>query len=617
MSKEKKRMGDDDDDLKVSALVFDDDEDCPDYETEGVVEVKLYPSNVVNDRTVSTNERSAWSPRKLRALMHNFRNLDPKDRPYMVVEHSHNARDRLGRVENLTYSETDKWLYATGRLFKNKKAQFERAYVNTNDNSKKGVSLSYVVGQNYKGFLEFSFVKKPDFANAELVRYHSSSGLLATINCLGPVDVPAELNAARSKMMATDHQVSDDNVEDSAAGVDYSDKYLVDNGAYIVSTRDHFDGVRDHLLAKGVENPQITVANVDYINSMPEHKRNLFLAGLMTREGKRAEDATRSEDMQRRAAFEQRAGEARSLALSIAENNPLFKDDETKSKLGEAIMTNDVGKLIAQAAAQSLALRDKEIADRDAKIRALNEEVEKSKRKDAALLERSQIRSHAASTPIMDFQNFWKECAARAKENGIPAEPTPPQPSSLAKAFAAGAVIHQHSAQQKRSRPDIDTGREEAIALHKRSTWMGMSLHPHPDTSVKVVQHSADGCSRALVTDRTRVPSEMEHISGFYQDLVGGRRSHGNAKRNYDKALGAVCPAMQTALSYLVSGPTETNSQAGIFGHEDVIPKDFAEGIRHLLPYASDATRSSKYNHHRISVENMESDSAFMPGRAY
>lgn len=605
--------------MSFPAASVTDDDNRQKYDTEGIVEVKLYPSSILNERTVSTNETGAWTPNQLRALMHNFRNLDRKDRPYIVVEHSTKKCDRLGRVIDITYNEIDGWMWVKGKIKKKKKQQFEDTHVYAN--GKKGVSLCYVVGEDYKGFLEFSFVKNPDFKNASLVRYHSSSNLLATIHCLGPADIPAQLNAARLKMseqplIVNDNVGGDD--DDDGAAIDYSDKYIDDNGEYIISTHDHFEGVRGHLLNKGVTHPKIIVANVDHINTMPEHKRNLLLAGLLSHENKRAVDTDRIETEEKQRAFTAEANEARNLALLIATNNPLFTDDVMKSQLGKLIMTDHSGRLVAQAASQALSIRDQEIAKRDATIQALNEDVKKRKKQDAALFERNHIRQHAA-VPMTDWASFWKDCSTKAEQNGVSASSSSsPIQSSLKKAFDAGATIHSHSASPaKRSRSDhVDDERERLIDLHKRSKWMGMALHPHPDDNIKIVQHSAsDGCSRAIVS-KTGMPSDTQHSISFYQDIVTGRRSIGTTKkkRDHTKGLGVQCPQMMLALMHLVSGPAETNGQAGIFGSEDSIPADYGGSVRHLLPYVG-STRDAKYNHLRIDADELLNPSVDMPNR--
>lgn len=602
--------------VKVYDDEVDEGNDMP--KLKGKVEVKLYPSSIVKDTTVSTGERSTWSPQQLRQLARNFKELDENDRPYIVVEHSVNEKDRLGRVTGMTYNEVDGWLWVEGRIKEDKKRQFEDAHV-YND-GKKGVSLCYVIGKDYKGFLEFSFVKKPDFENASLVRYHSESGLLATIHCLGPEDVPAELNSARKRMSEHQPVVEDDDNQPSGGLEDYSTKYMEDNGEYVISSHEHFEGVRAHLLKLGVENPKITVANVGFINSLPEHQRDLFIAGLMSREEKRTEDANRAEAD---AAYKKEVAEAMNLTLSIAESNPLLADDATKRQLGEVIMTNKAGRLVAQAATHALAQRDKEIADRVAEIDALKKQLEKKERTTVALRERTQILAHAAQAPMTDFQKCWNECMARAEKQGVPplsvTTSSTSSSSSLKASLDAGATIKSHSASAKRVRSDRDESREKAIALHKQSTWMGVSLHPHPDDTVKIVQHSAsDDSTRAHVVDRTKVPSDLEHSIGLYRELVSGRRKAGydRVKRNRTNALGNVCPTMMLALMHATNGPVECNGEAGIYGFEDKLPEGFADDVKHLLPFF-EHSRKSKYTSRRVTAEDMFSPSIDMPGRAY
>ena len=91
--------------VKVYDDEVDEGNDAP--KLKGKVEVKLYPSSIVKDTTVSTGERSTWSPQQLRQLARNFKDLDENDRPYIVVEHSVNEQDRLGRVTGMTYNEVD------------------------------------------------------------------------------------------------------------------------------------------------------------------------------------------------------------------------------------------------------------------------------------------------------------------------------------------------------------------------------------------------------------------------------------------------------------------------------------------------------------------------------
>lgn len=605
----------------AAARVYDDEVDDvnDNYTPDGIVEVKLYPSNLVKDRTVSTNETSNWSPNELRRLVRNFRQLDPQDRPYIVVEHSRDSKDRLGRVEDLVYDEKSQWLFARGRIDEGKRQQFERTYVHANGG---GVSLCYVMGPDYKGLLEFSFVKKPDFANAELIRYHSSTGPVVEIYCLGAEDVPSRINEVRAKM-SQEEPVQDDILpsggEDNNTNdeVDYSDRYFSMGGnEYVIADESDLEGVRQHLLGKGVQNPKIVRGNIDQITAMPESQRMLFLSALMARENSRQQEARQTEDDAERNSLQQAVLEARDLTLSIVSDVPDF-DEATTKQLGRVIMTNEGGKIVAEAAELALSRKTATIAERDATIMDLRNQLEKKERNENALRQRSQLRQHAAQTlkkPMASWSDVWDQLNTKHSESASSStsnlSTTPStsssssSSSSLHGAFGQGAVIKQHSADGKRAAPSSSKAdaHQESLKRHRASAWLGMSLYADPNSQVTVIQHSAEGATSAVV-DRKNPPSNAEHALAIYRDIESGRRPIGQTRRRLDmkKSLGAICPAMMTALIYGTNGHIETNGESGNFGFEDKIPEHFPKDALKLMP----SMRDPKYSHLHMQAEEI------------
>lgn len=560
----------------------------PMRESKGTMRVRLYPSTIVPDESVRLGERGSWTPGQLQALAASYAKLPEQARASIVIEHNKDDPSmNVGIVRKLEYNQMDGWLWAKGDIKPEYRDWFERTVVHSSNGSR-GVSLCYKIDNvaNYKKILEFSLVKNPDYKRASIVNYHSAGPLIATVIATAE-NIPAIING-----------------EMTDPSVDYSTKYTqLESGEYVVPHEELSDGVRAHLISTGVAEPRVIVAGVDRLRSMSEDERELFLSGLLAKEGLHREERSRIADETQHKALESKIHEAHTLVSTLTAGNDAF-DDGTQRGLGKLMINNDDALFVAKVAADALSKKDETIAE----LRCRAEKLEKRQK---ALYERGKIRSapgsvmqvsHSASssssTPKL-FDSFWDSFQAKAKHGlDVPSR----SPSS-----SKGVEIHEHSANKRAMRENDDdesTERGKALKLHRSSFWNGMALCASPDAKDGIVEHSAEG-ARAASGDRSKMQSNTAYALSLFNAFREGKRNYGPAKRNWSKSASVVAPPLMTALIHLTNDtPVDTNEQAFIRGHED---KPFEGLDPSALKYFPHAQYTSRQQHRFVDTDLLSS----------
>ncbi len=549
------------------------------------VKAKLYPSTEVKGAYSKRYKHSSqFTPDELKRLARTHNALPENKKPFIMSEHSENPSDRIGRVTNLYFADSDGWLWADGTIFPEKKDEVRRL-MRESDGGLAGVSLCYAVSDSSKKMVEFSIVKNPDFAGAQIICCHSAEDQQEAY-VLWPNTRPPILPSLINKMSGEESTISERLVR-------------LRNGSYVVCNDSDVAEARDYLQTQGFEDPVIIVEN-------PDDYDPTVLAASMA-EARIAHSSAAEENEARE--LNEELNRTRHIAGIVGGIIPEGASSTLVEKIGTTMMSNGPARAVAEIALTRL---NEEKARSDAlstqlkKQQAqLNAQSERLKMLGGGDPKQRRLHSHSSSSPgVVNFMDIFN--ALHNKKSSS----SPSSSSSSSSSSTPRRVEHSAPSSRKREERPLttDTDADDSkVDLHEAFSWAGMSLYPDPHAPKpgdSIVSHSSTGsqCVRFPEGTQTRT-APLQISSGILRGICDGKRDIGTGFNSdlLQNSMANHHPKWFTALMYAVGEyPPEVNQDLGVCGWDDKHKPNRHSGQL----YVPTVTRDSRATERRIDVDS-------------